>query len=283
MLHRCPAEFPDRVIHGDRFAAIADVEVNQHSPRGPVVQRNVDRLGRGARVVFIKTNSVRQTFAALAQMRDPTPFVLITHNSDLPITRSLAESAPPCVRRWYALNVACAEPRLRPLPMGMARPQARGCGARYEDVPTVWASLPPERPLIASGCWTAKNNIPERLTARAAFANREGIVLRHADLTPAAFLTLCGDSRFVISPPGNGIDCHRTWEAMYMGAIPLVKRSPALETFNDLPMVVVDDWRALTDPRLREIWQEYRAREWNLDRLFFQYWEAEIQREAAGL
>lgn len=28
-------------------------------------------------------------------------------------------------------------------------------------------------------------------------------------------------SRFVVSPPGNGPDCHRTWEALYLGAIRL--------------------------------------------------------------
>jgi hypothetical protein len=99
MLRRCPIDFSDRVIHGDRFAAIADVEINQHSA-GPIVQRHVERLGHGARIVFAKTNFVRQTFAALAEMRDPTPFVLMTHNSDLPITQSLDETAPPCVRRW---------------------------------------------------------------------------------------------------------------------------------------------------------------------------------------
>ena len=37
--------------------------------------------------------------------------------------------------------------------------------------------------------------------------------------------------RSVISPMGNGLDCHRTWEALYLGVIPLVRGSPALNTF----------------------------------------------------
>jgi hypothetical protein len=28
--------------------------------------------------------------------------------------------------------------------------------------------------------------------------------------------------KYVISPPGNGIDCHRNWEALYCGCIPIV-------------------------------------------------------------
>jgi len=29
----------------------------------------------------------------------------------------------------------------------------------------------------------------------------------------------------VASPPGNGADCHRTWEALYLGVAPVVKRT----------------------------------------------------------
>ena len=31
-----------------------------------------------------------------------------------------------------------------------------------------------------------------------------------------------GTHRFVLSPPGHGLDCHRTWEAILLGAIPIV-------------------------------------------------------------
>jgi hypothetical protein len=31
--------------------------------------------------------------------------------------------------------------------------------------------------------------------------------------------------KYIISPPGNGIDCHRNWEAIYCGCIPIVLES----------------------------------------------------------
>lgn len=32
-------------------------------------------------------------------------------------------------------------------------------------------------------------------------------------------------NKYLASPRGNGIDCHRFWEAQYLGVIPVVKHS----------------------------------------------------------
>ena len=58
--------------------------------------------------------------------------------------------------------------------------------------------------------------------------------------------------RFGISPPGNGMDCHRTWEMLFMGMIPIVESSSldALYQKFDLPVVIVKnkDWSDLCRP-----------------------------------
>ena len=38
---------------------------------------------------------------------------------------------------------------------------------------------------------------------------------------------------FIVSPHRNGLDCHRTWEALVLGCIPIVKTSP----IDDLMMI----------------------------------------------
>jgi len=54
--------------------------------------------------------------------------------------------------------------------------------------------------------------------------------------------------KYVISPHGNGLDCHRTWEAICLGCIPIVKKSSLSESglYNDLPVLVVDKWSDVT-------------------------------------
>jgi hypothetical protein len=41
------------------------------------------------------------------------------------------------------------------------------------------------------------------------------------------------NSRFAVCPEGNGIDTHRLWESLYVGCIPIVKRTQAFEKMPD--------------------------------------------------
>ena len=47
---------------------------------------------------------------------------------------------------------------------------------------------------------------------------------------------------FVLSPFGNGMDCHRTWEALLCGCIPIVRSSVFNELFEGLPVLIVEKW-----------------------------------------
>ena len=47
---------------------------------------------------------------------------------------------------------------------------------------------------------------------------------------------------YTISPPGAGLDCHRHWEAMALGSIPIVLRSRATDILEDMPCLRVDHW-----------------------------------------
>ena len=40
---------------------------------------------------------------------------------------------------------------------------------------------------------------------------------------------------FVLSPPGKGLDCHRTWEALCLGCIPIIISTPLDDMFGPIP------------------------------------------------
>eukprot|EP01013_Petalomonas_cantuscygni_P009829 TRINITY_DN2274_c0_g1_i1.p1 TRINITY_DN2274_c0_g1~~TRINITY_DN2274_c0_g1_i1.p1 ORF type:complete len:483 (-),score=78.88 TRINITY_DN2274_c0_g1_i1:23-1471(-) len=52
-----------------------------------------------------------------------------------------------------------------------------------------------------------------------------------------------GTWTFGVSPRGNGLDCHRTWEMIYMGMVPIVKSSSIDVLFDGLPVLIVKEWR----------------------------------------
>ena len=46
---------------------------------------------------------------------------------------------------------------------------------------------------------------------------------------------------FILSPAGVGLDCHRTWEALCLGCIPIICIPEFRKMFEDLPVLVVDN------------------------------------------
>ena len=44
---------------------------------------------------------------------------------------------------------------------------------------------------------------------------------------------------FVFSPAGVGMDCHRTWEALILGCIPIVETSFLDDFYSDFPIVII--------------------------------------------
>jgi hypothetical protein len=92
-----------------------------------------------------------------------------------------------------------------------------------------------------------------------------------------AYLQEMGNAKFVVSPPGNGLDCHRTWEAMLMGAIPIVLRSRLGSLFSNESVLIVDDWNQLTVDYLKSL--DYRPVP--SQKLSAKYWHTRLL-QAAG-
>ena len=80
--------------------------------------------------------------------------------------------------------------------------------------------------------------------------------------------------RFVLSPPGNGPDCHRTWEALLMGCIPVVLSGPLNAVYEGLPVLILDSWDDLTPSRLTSTYKKFRYghHTFAFERLFSPYW-----------
>jgi hypothetical protein len=55
-----------------------------------------------------------------------------------------------------------------------------------------------------------------------------------------------------LSPPGNGIDCHRTWEALYLHIIPIVWHSTLDSLYENLPIIIINDLNEINEEFLRK-------------------------------
>lgn len=77
---------------------------------------------------------------------------------------------------------------------------------------------------------------------------------------------------FVISPWGNGLDCHRTWEVLCLGSIPVVKTSGLDRLFDDLPVWIINDWNEVTHENMVKKIEEFKSKTFNYEKLTLAYW-----------
>jgi hypothetical protein len=84
-------------------------------------------------------------------------------------------------------------------------------------------------------------------------------------------------SKYILSPEGTGIDCHRIYESIYYNAIPILKTNRMDVFYSKLPVWIIKDWSEITEEILNH---EYTARhkkllEWKYENpnwLYPEFW-----------
>ena len=102
-------------------------------------------------------------------------------------------------------------------------------------------------------------------------------------MTPRRHSRVMTTYKFVASPPGHAVESSRTWEALYLRTIPIVKDSVAIRYFASLglPLFVVKDWRELenyTEEKLAATYEEYLKKA-NWEALHMDFWIAKVKAE----
>lgn len=81
---------------------------------------------------------------------------------------------------------------------------------------------------------------------------------------------------FGVSPHGNGLDCYRTYEMLLLGCIVIVKTSSLDILYEDLPIVIINEWDECLDKSNLQIWfdkyNKFRNREKIIEKLKWKYW-----------
>lgn len=88
--------------------------------------------------------------------------------------------------------------------------------------------------------------------------------------------------KFMVSPHGIGWDCHRTWEALFLGMIPVVKTSFLDEMYEGLPVLIVDEWSDITPELLHRTYDVFSRQKFNFERLYIKYWQLQASQYRAN-
>lgn len=100
---------------------------------------------------------------------------------------------------------------------------------------------------------SVNTNPKERVGIKEIFADKSWARVERESVDYQTYLTHLKNSKFMICPIGNAIDCHRNWEVIYMRRVPIMKRHPYLEElFKEYPILFVDDYAEVTEELLEK-------------------------------
>lgn len=85
-------------------------------------------------------------------------------------------------------------------------------------------------------------------------------------------LYVIAQNSFVISPHGGGRDCFRTWETLLLGSYPIVYRGSLDEMYNNLPVLILEDWNDLSLDLLAKARIKFESSKYTYDALYRSYY-----------
>jgi len=282
-------------ISNDLFIHYADIALLQ--PNISLYDLLAQFQRKSSILIFLQTELLEHYLFQLMMIERPFD-LLTTCNDDFcipyyhfpPINTDVQENhnallAHPPLRRWFSKNPSIVYPKLFPLPLG---PKWQYHSNRFfgEDKAPILSilhkycmtpSLEPTKLRLlyfhfaqttSQPFFTYHKNIRQEVVQvlESRFPSSS-----HADFEN--YLLQLKEHKFALSPPGRGIDTHRTWEALMVGTIPIVMNSPLNSLYDNLPVLIIEDYSILTPEYLEEQFILFQSRTYDFSKLYSPYWK----------
>lgn len=171
-------------------------------------------------------------------------FILLTHDSDIPVTEEYHQILNnPFLIKWFGMNCHIIHDKVQPIPIGMAN-EVWPHGNKDTLLKIINEKNKKENLIYCN--FDPNTNISARTYALSVLQNFDFIHFENKKLNYEEYLRKLSTYKYVISPPGNSVDCHRIWEAIYLGVIPVVLKSIPMVYFKDCPILFINDWKDLS-------------------------------------
>ena len=229
-------------LSGDTYRSLADFvyEVGWDKENFRQISLDTDR-----NVLFVSLKDYGNFIAQISSMNIYlNSTTLILHNHDSMPSYSEIEFLKTRVLKIFCANWVGPLELASPLPLGLENFSYLRNGVPRDISKLIRNGLLPfeNRTIELSGAFSISTNVSERSRAFQFLSNYPGAYITTNFISLNQYRELVANSKYILSPPGSGTDCHRTWEAIYLGAIPIVLRSSWGFPEGELPVLIVDDW-----------------------------------------
>ena len=219
-------------------------------------------------IFFVKTDFL-EFFASNILPKIYYPFTLITHESDYQIPGNYEHILNNSfLKKWYGMNVHILHEKIQAIPIGLAN--AEWPHGNIDALVRVLRKDTPKTKLVYCN-YKIETNTTERMKALKMLKGCDFIDFDFNLHSFEEYIEKLSSYKYVISPPGNSIDCHRVWESIYVKTVPICLKSLPMVYFKNCPILFINDWSQITETFLQENYNKSIAKSTELaDFLFYE-------------
>ena len=234
-------------ISGSYFKNLSDISIDSEYCQKLLKSKRLDFIPASKHIYFVNMSETDPRLFNVISEYFGNDSVLIFHNGDKLDLYDL-EIVKKNKVKIFAVN-SLDDKEIITLPIGLENPELNRNGRTVEFIhfSKILESTENNRPITLCVNFRLRTNRLERMAALKLLAKNHNAEFFWFK-SPKKMHDLFKKSKFVISPPGNGHDCHRTWESLYCGAVPIVLKDHIDSNLvKDLPIMVVENYDELSN------------------------------------
>lgn len=225
----------------------------------------------GIKIIFVNTWTLPKFFRVIfPQLRGN--YIFISHNSDMGLANEYKQFLDSDkVIKWYSQNKSIDHEKACSLPIGLGNSQYP-----HGNLPLLKKTIEKNKQKTKLICKNFNVNTNPSSRSYIDFVTNINGFKMQSKVSQEEYFDALADYSFCFSPPGNGIDCHRIWECLYLKTIPIVEYHDCFKDFKHLPILFVTDWNSITFDFLNKNLGMLAKFKEPMPELNMEYWKGKI-------
>lgn len=226
-------------------------------------------------VIFVRCAD--QFFAEMHPLIS-NPYIIVSHGEclDAMQKRFLTYLDDEKVIAWFGIHAyEEPHPKFIPIPIGLMQEPEHYKKRKQMDAYCKELRATSVKEHLVYMNFAIQEDKPERKKVRKLFLDKP--YCKRGTRQPfKTYLKEMASCTFAFSPPGLGCDCYRTWEALLVGCIPIVRSSQLDALYEDLPVLVIDRWENINEDFLKREHERITSKKYDIRKLYMEYWIEKI-------
>lgn len=280
-----PSSFP--FVSGDTYRSVSDLIIENTLElkefENFICSINFTNLVVYISGTFVENNEtdIFDFFKKIESMQKKFKVNLIVHDYDRDLPDIFFQKASSVFNKIYAINIQSKLPYIINIPLGLENAflQRSGLPELYRNHNKLKIYSNVEKSNLLFSAFNISTNVQEREKLKF-LIEKYNYQYSGANVSSKDYLDHLSKSYFTLSPKGNGRDCHRTWEAIYLDCVPVILVGTlSIELEEILPILVVKNWEDFlikSEAELSQIYSNLIIKK--TEKSYAPYWINEFRR-----